>query len=121
MRWSVYAALEEEQLDEWQLCVEGPEKSYGTCAGRRDGLATLRRKRNSLTSGSCTLWDGKEATSMVGLLGEDMVGLCSIGRGTAGRVGNCTLRDGKEAMVRVLGDEMVCVGRGTAGRRAIVR
>jgi hypothetical protein len=28
--------------------------------------------------------------------------------------GNCTLRDGKEAMVRVLGEEMVCVGRGTA-------
>jgi hypothetical protein len=45
----------------------------------------LRRKRNSLTSG------------------------------------NCTLRDGEEAMVRLLGDEMVCVGRGRAGRVAIVR
>jgi hypothetical protein len=38
-RWS---ALEGEQLDEWQLYVEGRERSYGTCAGRRDGLAMLR-------------------------------------------------------------------------------
>jgi hypothetical protein len=53
-RWS---ALEGEQLDEWQLYVEGRERSYGTCAGRRDGLSMLPRKRNSLTSGSCTLWD----------------------------------------------------------------
>jgi hypothetical protein len=30
-RWS---ALEGEQLDEWQLYVEGRERSYGTCAGR---------------------------------------------------------------------------------------
>jgi serine/threonine-protein kinase RIO1 len=37
-RWS---ALEGEQLDEWQLYVEGRERSYGTCAGRRDGLAML--------------------------------------------------------------------------------
>jgi hypothetical protein len=43
----------------------------------------LRRKRNSLTSGNCTLRDGKEGTSMVGLLGEEMVGLCCVGRGTA--------------------------------------
>jgi hypothetical protein len=41
MRWSVYAAQEEEQLDGWQLCVEGQEESYGTCAGRRDGLVLL--------------------------------------------------------------------------------
>jgi hypothetical protein len=32
--WSVYSASEEEQLDEWQLYVEGRERSYGTCAGR---------------------------------------------------------------------------------------
>jgi hypothetical protein len=44
-----------EQLDEWQLYVEGRERSYGTCAGRSDGLSMLRRKRNSLTSGSCLL------------------------------------------------------------------
>jgi hypothetical protein len=43
----------------------------------------LRRKRNSLTSGNCTLGDGKEATSMVGLLGYEMVGLCCVGSGTA--------------------------------------
>jgi hypothetical protein len=43
-RWSVYAALEEEQLDELQLYVEGRERSR---------------------------------------LGEEMVGLCCIGRGTA--------------------------------------
>jgi hypothetical protein len=82
-RWS---ALGGEQLEEWQLYIEGRERSYGTCAGRRDGLSMLRRKRNSLTSGNCTLRDGKEATSMVGLLGEEMVGLCSVGRGTARRV-----------------------------------
>jgi hypothetical protein len=56
----VYAALEGEQLDEWQLYVEGRERSYGTFAGRRDGLAMLRWKGNSLTSGNCTLRDGKE-------------------------------------------------------------
>jgi hypothetical protein len=33
MRWSGYAALEGEQLDEWQLYVEGRERSYGTFAG----------------------------------------------------------------------------------------
>jgi hypothetical protein len=43
----------------------------------------LRRKRNSLTSANCTLRDGKEATSMVHLLGEEMVGLCCVGRETA--------------------------------------
>jgi hypothetical protein len=41
----------------------------------------LRRKRNSLTSGNCTLRDGEEA--MVRLLGDEMVGLCCVGRGTA--------------------------------------
>jgi hypothetical protein len=56
-RWSGYAVLEGEQLDEWQLYVEGRERSYGTCAGRRDGL---RWKGNSLTSGNCTLRDEKE-------------------------------------------------------------
>jgi hypothetical protein len=56
-RWS---ALEGEQLDEWQLYVEGPERSYGTFAGRRDGLSVLCRKRNSLTSGNCTSRDEKE-------------------------------------------------------------
>jgi hypothetical protein len=59
-RWSVYAALEEEQLNEWQLYVEGRERAYGRFAGRRDGLAMLRWKRNSLTSGNCTLRDEKE-------------------------------------------------------------
>jgi hypothetical protein len=44
----------------------------------------LRRKRNSLTSGNCTLRDGIEA--MVRVLGEEMVWLCCVGRGTAGRV-----------------------------------
>jgi hypothetical protein len=38
-RWST---LEGEQLDEWQLYVEGRDRSYGTCAGRSDGLAMLR-------------------------------------------------------------------------------
>jgi hypothetical protein len=83
MRWLVYAAKEEEQLDEWQLYVEGRDRSYGTCAGRRDGLAMLRWKGNSLTSANCTLRDEKEATSMVRLLGEEMVCLCCVGRGTA--------------------------------------
>jgi hypothetical protein len=45
-RWSVYAALDDEQLDEWQLYVEGRERAYG-------------------------------------FLGEEMV---CVGRGTAGRV-----------------------------------
>jgi hypothetical protein len=48
-RWSVYAALEEEQLDELQLYVEGQERAYG-------------------------------------FLGEEMVWLCCVGRGTAWRV-----------------------------------
>jgi hypothetical protein len=48
-RWSVYAALEEEQLDALQLYVEGRERAYG-------------------------------------FLGEEMVWLCRVGRGTAGRV-----------------------------------
>jgi hypothetical protein len=30
-RWST---LEGEQLDEWQLYVEGRERSFGTCTGR---------------------------------------------------------------------------------------
>jgi hypothetical protein len=60
-RWSGYASWKRgEQLDEWQLYVEGRERSYGTCAGRRDGLAMLRWKRNSWTSGNCTLRDEKE-------------------------------------------------------------
>jgi hypothetical protein len=64
----------------------------------------LRRKRNSLTSGNCTLRDEK----------EPMVFWAK--RWTSA---NCTLRDEKEAtsMVRLLGEEMVClccVGRGTA-------
>jgi hypothetical protein len=29
MRRSVYAAWEKEQLDEWQLYVEGQERAYG--------------------------------------------------------------------------------------------
>jgi ribulose-5-phosphate 4-epimerase/fuculose-1-phosphate aldolase len=72
----------------------------------------LRRKRNSLTSGNCTLRDEKEpmvfwakSRSMLRRKGNSLTS------------GNCTLRDGKEAMVRLLGDEMVClccVGRGTA-------
>jgi hypothetical protein len=79
----------------------------------------LRRKRNSLTSGNCTLRDEKERA--YGFLGEEMV---CVGRGTSWTSGNCTLRDGEKAMVRLLGDEMVwlcCVGRGTAGRVIIVR
>jgi hypothetical protein len=32
--WSSFAALEREQLDQWQLNVEGRERSYGTFAGR---------------------------------------------------------------------------------------
>jgi hypothetical protein len=32
-RWCGYAVLEGEQLDEWQLYVEGRERSYGTFAG----------------------------------------------------------------------------------------
>jgi hypothetical protein len=34
-----WSALGGEQLGEWQLYVEGRERSYGTCAGRRDGMA----------------------------------------------------------------------------------
>jgi hypothetical protein len=34
-RWSGYAPLEGEQLDEWQLHVEERERSYGTFAGRK--------------------------------------------------------------------------------------
>jgi hypothetical protein len=81
-RWS---ALEGEQLDERQLYVEGRERGYwyGTFAGRRDGRSMLRRKRNSFTSGNCTLRDGRDATSMVRLLCEEMVCLCCVGRGTA--------------------------------------
>jgi hypothetical protein len=45
-RWSVYAALEEEQLDELQLYGEGQERAYG-------------------------------------FLGEEIVWLCCVGRGTA--------------------------------------
>jgi hypothetical protein len=74
-RWS---ALEGEQLDEWQLYVEGRDRSYGTCAGRRDGLAMLRRKRNSLTSGNCMYVEGRKR--VYGFLGEEMV---CVGRGTA--------------------------------------
>jgi hypothetical protein len=44
----------------------------------------LRRKRDSLTSGNCTLRDGIEA--MVRVLGEEIVWLCCVRRGTAGRV-----------------------------------
>jgi hypothetical protein len=36
----------------------------------------LRRKRNSLTSGNCTLRDGIEA--MVRVLGKEMVWLCCV-------------------------------------------
>jgi hypothetical protein len=45
-RWSGYVGYQEEQLDEWQLCVEGRERAYG-------------------------------------FLGEEMVWLCCVGRGTA--------------------------------------
>jgi hypothetical protein len=38
----------------------------------------LRRKRNSLTSGNCTLRDQKERA--YGFLGEEMVWLCCVGR-----------------------------------------
>jgi hypothetical protein len=41
----------------------------------------LGRKRNRLTSSNCTLRDGKEA--MVRVLGDEMVWLCCVGRGTA--------------------------------------
>jgi hypothetical protein len=41
----------------------------------------LRWKRNSLTSGNGTLGDGIEA--MVRVLGDEMVWLCCVGRGTA--------------------------------------
>jgi hypothetical protein len=76
----------------------------------------LRRKRNSLTSGNCTLRDEKEP--MVRFWAKRWSG---VGKGNSWTSGNCTLRDGKEAMVRLLAEEMVCVGRGTAGRVAIVR
>jgi hypothetical protein len=48
-RWSGNTALEGEQLDEWELYVEGRERAYG-------------------------------------FLGEEMVWLCCVRRGTAGRV-----------------------------------
>jgi hypothetical protein len=53
----------------------------------------LRRKRNSLTSGNCTLRD--EIESMV-VLGEEMAML--RWKGNSRTSGNCTLRDGKEAI-----------------------
>jgi hypothetical protein len=53
--------VEGEQLDEWQLYVEGRERCYGTFAGLCDGLSMLRRKRNSLTSANRTLRDEKES------------------------------------------------------------
>jgi hypothetical protein len=77
-RWS---PLGGEQLDEWQLYIQGRQRSYGMFAGLCDGRSMLRRKRNSLTSGNCTLRDGIEA--MVRVLGEEMVWLCCVGRGTA--------------------------------------
>jgi hypothetical protein len=77
-RWS---ALEGEQLDGWQLYVEGRERGYGMFAGLWDGRSMLRRKRNSLTSGNCALRDRKKA--MVRVLGEEMAWLCCVGRGTA--------------------------------------
>jgi hypothetical protein len=45
----------------------------------------LRRKRNSLTSGNCTLRDGKRAMVRVAIvLGEEMVwAMLRLGRGTA--------------------------------------
>jgi hypothetical protein len=127
-RWSGNAALEGEQLGEWQLYVEGRERCYGTFAWLRDGRSMLRRKRNSLTGGNCTLRDEKEP--MV-FWAKRWSGYAASGRrdglrwkGNSLTSGNCTLRDGIEAMVRVLGEEMVwlcCVRRGTAGRVAIVR
>jgi hypothetical protein len=38
-RWSVYVALEEEQLDEWQLYVEGREEPMVFWAKRWSGYA----------------------------------------------------------------------------------
>jgi hypothetical protein len=60
------------------MYIEGRDRSYGTCAGRRDGLAMLRRKRNSLTSGNCMYVEGRKR--VYGFLGEEMV---CVGRGTA--------------------------------------
>jgi hypothetical protein len=45
------------------------------------GYDMLRRKRNSLASGNCTLRDGEEA--MVRVLGDETAWLCCVGRGTA--------------------------------------
>jgi hypothetical protein len=73
----------------------------------------LRRKRNSLTSGNCMLRDEKSLWFSGRRDGLAMLRW----KGNSLTSGNCTLRDGKEAMVRVLGDEMVCiccVRRGTA-------
>jgi hypothetical protein len=62
-----FSALGGEQLDEWQLYVEGRERAYGFL-GEESGL---RWEGNSWTSGNCTLRDGKEAMVRV-LLGEEM-------------------------------------------------
>jgi hypothetical protein len=73
----------------------------------------LRGKRNSLTSGNCTLRDEKEpmvswAKRWSALEGE--------------RLDEWQLYvEGRERVYGFLGEEMVCVGRGTAGRVAIVR
>jgi hypothetical protein len=78
----------------------------------------LRRKRNSLTSGNCTLRDEKEpmvcwAKRWSAMLGGEQLDEWQL------------YVEGRErAMVRLLGEEMVwlcCVRRGTAGRVAIVR
>jgi hypothetical protein len=82
----------------------------------------LHWKRNSLTSGNCTLRNGKEATSTFAGRRDGLSMLCRKRNSLTS--GNCTLRDGKKAMIRVLGGGIVwlcCVGRGTAGRVAIVR
>jgi hypothetical protein len=49
-----------EQLDEWQLYVEGRERAMVRLLGEEMVWSMLRRKRNSLTSGNCTLRDEKE-------------------------------------------------------------
>jgi hypothetical protein len=95
-RWS---ALEGEELDEWQLYVEGRERSYGTCARRRDGL---RLEGEELDEWQLYV-EGRERS--YGRFAGRRDGLRS--KGNSWTSGNCTLRGGKDAMVRLLGDGMI--------------
>jgi hypothetical protein len=63
------------------MYIEGRDRSYGTRAGRRDG----RSGYDVLEGEQLDEWqlyvEGRERA--YGVLGEEMVWLCCVGRGTA--------------------------------------